>query len=1091
MIISLSEIQERASGWKTYKRGVEYFSEGRVKQLKFHPDELAFEAAVEGRNLYEVMIHTDPRGRLEIADCSCPSFYSMAGYCKHIVAVLFQIREGRESQTHVVPLPRPDVSRPEPNREDQAIRDILGLFQPFLPEKNTDVPDPTLQVQYLLELTPSWDGRTDRWFSLRLKVGPKRLYVVKNIQEFLSAFDRREHLYFTKNFTYDPTVHHPDAKDADMLRFLSSLSKSEQLYRQLIRPWDPPEGRKERWLVIPPDRIDDLLRLLPGERFQLEHEGISYTELPLIENECPVSFSLDTEGEGFLLKPEAQPMEEGPLLLSEDGYCFDSGKIYKLNRMQRENLLPMYRRIRQVPGGKLFIPSKQMETFASTVLPALKKDGQLKVHHNVSDQIVQHPLRTDIHLDYKTDDENGERLTARITYIYGEITVDPLLDERHQRRSEVVLLRDTEKEQRVMAVFEEVGFKFNGQELYLNDEEGFHRFLHEKIPQLEKLAALYTTQAFRNILEDGRRPVPHIDVDPSTDWLEVRFELPEAGEQELENILQAMIEKKRYFRLQSGAFVSLEHPGMEPLRSLLDEGGHRSLVIEGDSLKLPAARALQLGEMLDHPSTEVKIGKRFRRLIRNIKDPENLEFSPPPTLTPILRDYQRFGFQWMKTLTHYRFGGILADDMGLGKTLQALAVIVSELEDSRKEGSTDPALVVAPASLIYNWEKECARFAPELKTVVIAGTKAERQKRLQDLTGADLLITSYPLLRRDVELYEPHRFRILILDEAQAFKNQQSRTAQAVRRIPSRTRFALSGTPIENSVDELGSIFEVVLPGLFSGRQALRGLPPEEISRRVRPFILRRLKRDVLTELPEKIETMRLSELTTPQKELYLATLKQLQKETQQALQTDGFQKSRMKILAGLTRLRQICCHPSLYLENYTAGSGKFEEMIQLLDELLKNRRRVLIFSQFTSMLSLIREALQERNLPYHYLDGSTPAKERLEMADRFNSGEKDLFLIFLKAGGTGLNLTGADTVILYDLWWNPAVEQQAADRAHRIGQKNTVQVIKLIAKGTIEEKIHELQQKKQALFEQVIQPGEQLLTTLSEEDLRELLNMS
>lgn len=1077
-LVGLDEILKQSSSWMTYKRGMEYYREHRVKMLKFDPDEMNFRAIVEGSEVYEVFLHTDWDGCLHRVECTCPAFASMAGTCKHIVAALLQVKkEMKHSDWHP----------PKQDPHEKTLREIVGLFQPVTPAENRTAATP-LQVEYLLELTPSWNRRIDRWLTLRLKTGPKRLYVVKNIRDFLSAFTEGKPLYFTKNFTYDPAVHLPDQKDRDMLRFLASLYKSEQTYQQMFHPWDPPAGQNERQLTIPPDQILPLLQHLPAGRFCLESDGDSYTELPVMEGESPVSFSLSREGEAYVLQPEEQGNHEGPVLLSEDGICFDSGRIYQLNPAQRENILPLYRRIRQLPEEKLYIPPDRMETFSSTVLPSLKKESQLTIQRDVSDRMVQYPLRTEIYLDYKRETEDDERLTARITHIYGGTTVDPLLREE-PKNDGIVLLRDIEKEQQVMAVFEEVGFRFNGKELYLDDEVALFHFIYDQIPELEEMADLYTTPALRNLLfAPERRPVPHVEVDTSTDWLEVRFELPDADPEELGEMLQAMIERKRYYRLQNGAFVSLEPPGGESLRSLLEEGARRHQIKDG-RLKLPAARALQLEELLEQHAPDIKLGQRFRRLIRNIKDPENLKFSPPATLEPILRDYQRFGFQWLKTLAHYRFGGILADDMGLGKTLQALTFILSELEED-SDGRTGPALVVAPASLIYNWEKECARFAPDIKALVIAGTRTEREQMLQDLTGFDLLITSYPLLRRDRELYDAHQFRTLILDEAQSFKNQHSQTAQAVRRISSRTRFALSGTPIENSLDELGSIMEVVMPGLFFGRQALRDLPTKEVARRVRPFILRRMKRDVLTELPEKIESVQLSELTPQQKRLYMATLQQLRQETQQALQTEGFQKNRMKILAGLTRLRQICCHPSLYLENYTADSGKFAQLLEKLDELLQNQRRALIFSQFTGMLALIRAELEGRGVTYHYLDGSTPAKERLEMAHRFNSGEKDLFLISLKAGGTGLNLTGADTVILYDLWWNPAVEQQAADRAHRIGQKKTVQVIRLITRGTIEEKIHELQQKKQALFDQVIQPGEQMLTRLSEADLREILNI-
>jgi SNF2 family DNA or RNA helicase len=339
----------------------------------------------------------------------------------------------------------------------------------------------------------------------------------------------------------------------------------------------------------------------------------------------------------------------------------------------------------------------------------------------------------------------------------------------------------------------------------------------------------------------------------------------------------------------------------------------------------------------------------------------------------ILREYQHFGFQWLKTMAYYQFGGILADDMGLGKTIQALAFVSSEMKQSTS--STHPTFVVAPASLIYNWEKECTRFTPHLRATVVSGTKEEREKKIKNSKGSDLLITSYPLLRRDIDLYKSFSFQTLILDEAQSFKNQKSQTFRSIKQIRAKTRFALSGTPIENSLDELWSIFNVILPGLLPRKRVFEKMHTDEIVRRVSPFILRRMKKDVLTELPDKIESTMFSELTEHQKKVYLATLEKLRSDTKMSIQSEGFEKSRMKILAGITRLRQICCHPSLYIENYEEDSGKYNQFLELLEGLLKNRRRVLIFSQFTRMLQIMQKDMNQRGLPYHYISGKTKAK--------------------------------------------------------------------------------------------------------------------
>ena len=351
-----------------------------------------------------------------------------------------------------------------------------------------------------------------------------------------------------------------------------------------------------------------------------------------------------------------------------------------------------------------------------------------------------------------------------------------------------------------------------------------------------------------------------------------------------------------------------------------------------------------------------------------------------------------------------------------------------------------------------------------------------------------MIITSYPLLRREISWFEKQSFHTVFFDEAQAFKNPMTQTARAVKKMQAAHRFALTGTPVENSQEELWSIFHVVFPELFLGLKEYSKLSRKQIARRIRPFLLRRLKEDVLSELPEKIESRESVELFPEQKKLYAAYLAKLRHDTLKHLDKETLRKNRIKILAGITRLRQICCHPGLFVEGYKGSSAKFEQLLQIIEESKLSGRRVLIFSQFTKMLELIGRALTTKGQPFFYLDGQTPAEERVEICERFNHGERDLFLISLKAGGTGLNLMSADTVILYDTWWNPAVEEQAADRAHRMGQKNVVQVIKLVARGTIEEKMNELQDKKRHLIEEIIDSEEKGRSTLTEEDIREIL---
>ena len=484
-------------------------------------------------------------------------------------------------------------------------------------------------------------------------------------------------------------------------------------------------------------------------------------------------------------------------------------------------------------------------------------------------------------------------------------------------------------------------------------------------------------------------------------------------------------------------------------------------------------------------------------MVQNIREPEDMEFEIPEGLEQVLRDYQKIGFKWLKTLSYYGLGGILADDMGLGKTLQVITFVLSE-----KPKGLGPSLVIAPTSLLYNWKDEVEKFVSHMKITVVSGSQKTRQEQMQDIQDSDIIITSYPLIRRDIDIYQEIDFAYCFIDEAQHIKNPATINAKSVKQIKAKGYFALTGTPIENSLTELWSIFDFVMPGYLlahtkfvqkyenpiAKNQDSGAL--KELGRHIRPFVLRRMKKDVLKELPEKIETRMSAEMTPEQKKIYVAYLQKARGEIAQEIAANGFEKSQIKILAALTRLRQLCCHPSLFIDNFEGDSGKILLLQEIMEDALDSGHRILLFSQFTSMLGIIKQNLEKQNIEHFYLDGSTKAEERSEMVKAFNNGSAKMFLISLKAGGTGLNLTGADMVIHYDPWWNPAVEDQATDRAYRIGQKNMVQVMKLITKGTIEEKIYELQQKKKKLIDSVIQPGETLLTKMKQEDIMQLFEL-
>jgi len=510
---------------------------------------------------------------------------------------------------------------------------------------------------------------------------------------------------------------------------------------------------------------------------------------------------------------------------------------------------------------------------------------------------------------------------------------------------------------------------------------------------------------------------------------------------------------------------------------------------------MQAYRTCYMESLLHGLNIPVEVDDSVHDTVRALTQPTDEKIVLPDGLT--LRPYQQRGVQWMHTLDRLHLGGVLADDMGLGKTVQVIALLLSARDPERKVGAIQPSIVVAPTTLTYNWLSELERFAPDLSVMVMAGTAAQRASQIRhvkEVGDVDVLITSYPLIRQDIQLLSDIDFRFAILDEAQHIKNAGSKGAIAVRQLKAQTRFALTGTPLENGVGELWSIFNFVLPGYLLSYSAFMrryqdGSESDDLRSRISPFLMRRLKKDVLTELPDKIETVMTAQMSPEQSKVYQATMLHLRDRVDAIVKEKGFDRGRTEVLAAITQLREICCHPALVLDDYTGASGKLDMLLEILPEAIAKGRRVLLFSAFTSMLKILRRELENSGYGCMYLDGDTPAPRRVEMCEQFNGGGEgaQIFLISLKAGGTGLNLTGADMVIHYDPWWNPAAEEQATDRAYRIGQTRKVEVIRLVTHGSIEEQVVALGQRKKALFDQLIKPGESQVAGLSPQEIMSL----
>ena len=622
------------------------------------------------------------------------------------------------------------------------------------------------------------------------------------------------------------------------------------------------------------------------------------------------------------------------------------------------------------------------------------------------------------------------------------------------------------------------------------------RVLTEGTDTLLEYGEVEGTESFRR-QKLRKMPPIQVGVGVESDLMNLSITTDDMSLDELAALLDGYRKKKKYYRLKSGEFIRLEESGsLDVLQAMMDSMGVSVKEFTKGKMHLPLYRALYLDKMLEeHDELASDRDHAFRELVKNFKTIKDSDFSVPASLKKIMRNYQVYGYKWMRTLAGVGFSGILADDMGLGKTLQMISVL---LADKLEHAVPHTSLIVCPASLVYNWQEELQRFAPELKTVPVAGTAAVRKDIIEDWQSWDVMITSYDLLKRDISHYEDKAFFYHVLDEAQFIKNPKAGVSKAVKVIHSNHRMALTGTPIENRLSELWSIFDFLMPGFlydyaeFHNRyeNPITKDKDEEaagrLKRMVGPFILRRLKGDVLKDLPEKIEEVRYAKFDTEQQHLYDAQVAHMTSMLESGELSSG--KDKIRILAELTKIRQLCCDPSLILENYAGGSAKREAVLDLIRSAMDGGHRMLLFSQFTSMLELLEEDLKKENISYYKITGSTPKEERIRLVHAFNENSTPVFLISLKAGGTGLNLVGADMVIHYDPWWNLAAQNQATDRAHRIGQKHKVSVFKLIAKNTIEEKILKLQEAKKDLADAIISGEGESLTSLTAEELVELL---
>ncbi|GEN56529.1 helicase SNF [Halolactibacillus alkaliphilus] len=1046
MIFEPKEIM-KLTGQRFYRRGLDYYKKGRVNHLSYNQAINMWKADVRGSENFHVNIFVYDDYDIETR-CTCPAFHTH-GTCKHIAAVLLAI--SKHQQPHL------ESMEPDRKKSDPYSLRLLDAFKQTTLTHDKEV----LQVHYQIsEVSPSFTE--EKRIVIGLHVGETKPFIIKDIREFIEATYYKQSYAITEKFTYQPEKHTFTKTDKEILRLLQQALIHERTYKDLYT------DQQQRLIIVPPYVFKDLFAYIQTQSLTLKTDNQKeYSNLSLEPLDGQMTFTIDTNAEGQIIHFDDFLSYR---YLPYYQVFIKKAHFFTLTDAQAAIVNTMMKQMPRQLSQQLLISPSDFQGYLTYVKPMLESIGTVKITDAVKDRLYEAPLEAHLYLEFI-----GESLGITVDYQYGDYRFS---FNSSTKETEQIVVRDVKEEERIIEHLRQFGFQYVNQRFQLFHVDKIYDFILDVVPELKQVYHVYLSDQLKTLVnEEAIQFDPSIRFNDRLNVLAIDFDIAGINDQDLHELMKALIEKKRYYRPKQGPIVDLEDEAFKQFKAFAESLKLKASHVKKDGINLSPAHATIVD---DYFRDTTQYETSFQTLMNDLSNQTNKTY-PLPAIQADLRDYQYVGYQWFKALSTYHLGGILADEMGLGKTLQTITYILSDYEEKNNTKS----LIVAPSSLIYNWKKEFERFASELSIQVVTGSQAER-KSILNHTTADVLITSYPLLRQDIKHYEGISFTHFILDEAQAIKNHLTQTAKAARAIVATHRFALSGTPIENRLEELWSIFQTLSPGFLGTKKYFLSLDTVAIKQMVRPFILRRLKTDVLKDLPEKFEYEKYTDLTTEQKQVYLMYVNKIKDTINQG----AFNENKLDILSGLTRLRQICCHPSLFLENYSGHSGKLELLTTLLTQLKEENRRVLLFSQFPSMLKIIAENLPSLGLDHFFLDGQTPSLERLEKVDRFNQGEKDLFLISLKAGGTGLNLTGADTVILFDLWWNPAVEQQAAGRAHRIGQTKKVEVIRLITEGTIEEKIFNLQQKKRALVNEIIEPGETLLSSLTKDDILSLLSV-
>ena len=1018
---------------------------------------------MEGAQLYEtsqieIIKEKDHRLYARVADeeirysldddlvfCAC-DFFQKRGFCVHLAALEHYLKNDPIGQELLG-----NLENVHEKKEEVETQVTFG--GKFL----ESVQIPKLSEIYQLSAQGQVEAGTNRiiW---TLRVGliqTQKFYVIRDIPLFLKVLETSKPYMIGKLYETSLNIRQFDESSQFVLNFLQGIVEDEAENALFFQ-------NQGRHLYFPLSFFEQGVSLLMGlDEFQFEHQISSYPHLVFQDFDGQAglfTFQIEEKSNYYEMEIVQQVVLNS---FYKGQVLFTKGTFYLLSKEQARLIEKLKKVSIDKSGRKILQFDTSDRDLLALTLSQFKNVGKVEAPDGLRIQSFRPSF-------YMEGEEDGSiRLDMQFQY-------ETCLVRNRNELENLPFASDIQLEKEIFQLALSAGFEadFRSWRQSLK-ADAVHAFFQEVLPAFAALGELKISESLQDLYQVQK---PQVHISSKGNLLEIQFDFQDIDQEEIDRAMKALVEKQDYY-ISSSNQVYYFDDQTKRIRQDLEELGIEDL--QDGAFRARKSLAYTLSHLFKDQD-QISFTEEFRNLAHDLTHPEDFPMKEL-NIQADLRDYQKKGIHWLQMLHHYGFGGILADDMGLGKTLQTIAFLSSQVQ------ADTSVLILAPSGLIYNWADEFQKFAPDLDVAIVHGLKAHRESILAE--NHQIYVTSYATFRQDSEIYQDLSFDFLFLDEAQVMKNAQTKIAQSLRRFVVPSVFALSGTPIENHLGELWSIFQIVLPGLLPTKKDFMKLPAERVAQFIKPFVMRRKKEDVLTELPDLIEVVYKNELDDQQKVIYLAQLQQMQEHLGQVSDSE-FQRNRVEILTGLMRLRQICDTPALFMEDYQGESGKLDSLRDLLTQIAEGGHRVLIFSQFRGMLDRIEQELPELGLTSFKITGSTPSQDRQEMTKAFNQGERDVFLISLKAGGVGLNLTGADTVILVDLWWNPAVESQAIGRAHRMGQEQAVKVYRLVTRGTIEEKIQELQEKKKNLVSEVLD-GTESRGSLSLAEIREILGIS